>query len=74
MEIWTLGLFNDEVPNSTLCAVAEQLVNHYNIRGVDIAEIRRKLRPGFSRGRRSDEGCRVQNNILLEVLDEISND
>jgi hypothetical protein len=66
--------FNDEVSNSTLCATAEQLVNRYNIRGVDIAEIRRKLRPGFSKGRAPGEGCRVQNNILLQLLDEISND
>ncbi|KAH1371820.1 hypothetical protein KXV70_004735 [Aspergillus fumigatus] len=66
--------FNDEVSNSTLCATAEQLVNQYNIRGVDMAEIRRKLRPGFSKGRVPGEGCRVQNNVLLELLDEISND
>ncbi|KAF4175364.1 hypothetical protein CNMCM8927_000223 [Aspergillus lentulus] len=43
--------FNDEVSNSTLCATAEQLVNQYNIRGIDMDVIRRKLRPGFSKGR-----------------------
>jgi hypothetical protein len=66
--------FNDKVSNSTLCATAERLVNQYNVRGVDMAEIRKKLRPGFSKGRAPGEGCRVQNNILLELLDEISND
>jgi hypothetical protein len=66
--------FNDEVSNSTLCATAEQLVNQYNIRGVDVAEIRKRLCPGFSKGRAPGEGCRVQNSILLELLDEISND
>ncbi|KAL5337610.1 hypothetical protein BJX70DRAFT_227398 [Aspergillus crustosus] len=58
--------------NTTFCAIAEKLVDQYNSRGVDVSEIRRKLRDGFFRGS-SEEGCRVQNQILFQVLDEISN-
>ncbi|KAL4876005.1 hypothetical protein BJY04DRAFT_223491 [Aspergillus karnatakaensis] len=58
--------------NTTFCAIAERLVDQYNSRGVDVSEIRRKLREGFFRGT-SEEGCRVHNQILFQVLDEISN-
>ncbi|KAL4871514.1 hypothetical protein BDV12DRAFT_194277 [Aspergillus spectabilis] len=58
--------------NTTFCAFAEKLVDQHNSRGVDVSEIRRKLREGFFQGT-SEEGCRVQNQILFQVLDEISN-
>lgn len=64
---------NDDILNTTLCAIAEELVNQYNTRGVDVTEIQKRLRAGFSKGLAEGEGCRVQNNILFEVLDEISN-
>ncbi|KAL3462841.1 hypothetical protein BJX64DRAFT_137005 [Aspergillus heterothallicus] len=63
--------FSDRVLNTTLCGIAEQLVEQYNTRGVDITEIRQKLREGFFRSL-TEEGCRVQNQILFRVLDEIS--
>ncbi|KAL3478554.1 hypothetical protein BJX99DRAFT_256450 [Aspergillus californicus] len=63
---------NERVLNTTFCAIAEKLVDQYNSRGLDVSEIRRKLRQGFFRGS-SEEGCRVQNQILFQVLDEISN-
>ncbi|KAI9045734.1 bZIP transcription factor [Aspergillus affinis] len=64
---------NEDILNTTLCAIAEELINQYNTRGVDVVEIRRKLWSGFSKGLTTDEGCRVQNQILFQVLDEISN-
>ncbi|KAK1140351.1 hypothetical protein N8T08_010407 [Aspergillus melleus] len=64
---------NGDILNTTLCAIAEELINQYNTRGVDADEIRRKLWSGFSKGLTTDEGCRVQNQILFQVLDEISN-
>ncbi|PLB46808.1 hypothetical protein P170DRAFT_511485 [Aspergillus steynii IBT 23096] len=64
---------NEDILNTTLCALAEELINQYNTCGVDMAEIRRKLWSGFSKGLTTDEGCRVQNQILFQVLDEISN-
>jgi hypothetical protein len=62
---------SERVLNTTVCGIAEQLVEQYNTRGVDISEIRQKLREGFFRGL-AEEGCRVQNQILFQVLDEIS--
>ncbi|KAL5357938.1 hypothetical protein BJX96DRAFT_32766 [Aspergillus floccosus] len=64
---------NEDVLNTTLCAIAEELISQYNTRGVEMDEIRRKLWAGFSKGLTTEEGCRVQNHILFQVLDEISN-
>jgi hypothetical protein len=55
-----------------MCAIADELINQYNTRGADMDEIRRKLWSGFRAGN-SGDGCRVQNQILFQVLDEISN-
>ncbi|KAE8349448.1 hypothetical protein BDV28DRAFT_60795 [Aspergillus coremiiformis] len=63
-----------DILNTTLCAIAEELVKQYNRRGVDMAEIQKKLWSGFCNGVTTDEGCRVQNQILFQVLDEISGD
>ncbi|KAJ5654346.1 hypothetical protein N7490_001349 [Penicillium lividum] len=62
----------EDVLNTTLCAIAEDLIVQYNTRGTDIEELRQRLWSGFTKGRPGD-GCRVQNNILFQVLDEISN-
>lgn len=64
---------NKDVLNTTLCAIAEELINQYNTRGVDMTEIQKKLWDGFCKGGATGEGCRVQNHILFQVLDEISN-
>lgn len=64
---------NEDVLNTTLCAIAEELISQYNTRGVDMAEIQRKLWDGFCKSGATGEGCRVQNHILFQVLDEISN-
>ncbi|KAJ5713722.1 uncharacterized protein N7483_010903 [Penicillium malachiteum] len=63
---------DDNLLNTTLCSIADDLVRQYNARGTDIDEIRHRLWAGFRRGQ-SGDGCRVQNNILFQVLDEISN-
>ncbi|KAL4937226.1 hypothetical protein BDV06DRAFT_216050 [Aspergillus oleicola] len=63
---------SERVLNTTFCAIAEKLVDQYNTRGVDVSDIKKKLREGFFRSS-SEEGCRVQNQVLFQVLDEISN-
>ncbi|KAL4965844.1 bZIP transcription factor [Aspergillus stella-maris] len=63
---------SERVLNTTFCAIAEKLVDQYNTRGVDVSDIKRKLRQGFFRSS-TEEGCRVQNQVLFQVLDEISN-
>lgn len=63
---------DDDVLNTTLCAIAEDLISQYNTRGLDMDGIRRRLYSGFRYGQSTD-GCRVQNHLLFQVLDEISN-
>ncbi|KAL2001712.1 hypothetical protein VTN02DRAFT_1352 [Thermoascus thermophilus] len=63
---------NESALNTTLCAIAGELIRQYNTRGLDLTEIRQKLRAGFRRGMSTGEGCRVQNQVLFEVLNEIS--
>lgn len=58
--------------NTTLCSMAEELINQYNTASIDIEVIRQKLWAGFKAGTRVD-GCRVENQVLFQVLDEISN-
>lgn len=64
----------DDVLNTTLCSIAADLIRQYNTQGVDMALIRQKLRVGFRKGLGSGDGCRVQNQTLFEILDEISNE
>ncbi|KAJ5309743.1 uncharacterized protein N7443_002204 [Penicillium atrosanguineum] len=70
-EVWPT-MSNDDLMNTTMCAIADELINQYNTSGADIEEIRRRLWSGF-RSEKSGDGCRVQNQILFQVLDEISN-
>lgn len=65
---------NEDILNTTLCAIAEELISQYNTRGVDLGEIQKKLWAGFTKGCATGEDCRVQNHILFQVLDEISSD
>lgn len=64
---------DEDVLNSTLCAIAEEMINQYNTKGIDVDEIRRKIWSGFRAGA-NGTGCRVQNHILFQVLDDISSD
>jgi hypothetical protein len=64
---------DEDVLNSTLCAIAEEMINQYNTKGVDVDEIRRRIWSGFRAGA-NGTGCRVQNHVLFQVLDEISGD
>lgn len=63
---------DDDVLNTTLCAIAEDLISQYNTSGVDVDSIRRRICSGFRPGQSTD-GCRVPNHLLFQVLDEISN-
>ncbi|KAJ5551405.1 hypothetical protein N7461_006103 [Penicillium sp. DV-2018c] len=64
---------DEDVLNSTLCAIAEEMISQYNTKGVDVDEIRRRIWSGFRAGA-DGTGCRVQNHILFQVLDDISGD
>lgn len=57
---------------TTLCAVAGELIRQYNTLGVDLTDIKKRLWTGFRKEMAAGEGCRVQNQLLFEVLNEIS--
>lgn len=63
----------DDLLNSTLCGIADEMINRYNTKGVDVEEIRRRIWSGFRAGA-NGTGCRVQNSVLFQVLDEISHE
>ncbi|KAJ5960297.1 uncharacterized protein N7479_007447 [Penicillium vulpinum] len=64
---------DEDLLNSTLCAIAEEMISQYNTKGLDVDEIRRRIWSGFRAGV-NGTGCRVQNHILFQVLDDISSD
>lgn len=62
-----------DITNTTLHTKAEELISQYNIRDMDIDEIWRRLAPAIIVDR-EDNCCRVQNQALFQILDEISGD
>lgn len=58
--------------STTLCSMAYVLIAQQNFRGLDTSTLRNWLESGFRRGRSQNEGCRVQNLLLFNLLDFIS--
>lgn len=67
------GSSDEQALNTTLCVVADMLIAQYNTRGVDMDELRRRICLGLKQVTDLD-CCRVENNVLFQVLDDISND
>ncbi|GIK07234.1 hypothetical protein Aspvir_002892 [Aspergillus viridinutans] len=67
----TIRLPDPILQDTTLCAVAIQIVRHCNKKDLGMAELDIKLRPGYRNARSPLEGCRVTNWVLLMVLAEI---
>ncbi|KAL1962411.1 hypothetical protein VTN77DRAFT_9682 [Rasamsonia byssochlamydoides] len=65
------GSSNAVLKDTTLCVVALQLVIHCNKKKVDMLELNMKLRCGYRRAQTPQEGCRIDNRVLLAVLAEI---
>lgn len=57
---------------TTLCSLAFRLVAQCNKRGVDLQVIHIWMQHGFQLAMSSNEGCRVDNEVLLDVLTQIS--
>lgn len=57
---------------TTLCSVAFRLVARCNRRSMDLNMVYVQMQHGFHRGRTLIDGCRVDNQVLLAVLTEIS--
>lgn len=57
---------------TTLCSLAFRLVAQCNKRGVDLQVIHIWMQHGFQLAMASNEGCRVDNQVLLDILTQIS--
>jgi hypothetical protein len=58
--------------DAVLCSVARDLIYQFNIPPREMDAIRLKLATGFSRPSAPGGGCRVNNQLLFQVLNEIS--
>ncbi|GAD92998.1 predicted protein [Paecilomyces variotii No. 5] len=61
----------DEYQDTTLCAVALELVTNCNKKNLSILELDMRLRCGYRNARFQWDGCRVDNQVLFAVLAEI---
>ncbi|EAU38944.1 predicted protein [Aspergillus terreus NIH2624] len=62
----------DEYQDTTVCAVALELVMSCNTKNLSILELDMRLRCGYRSARFQWEGCRVDNQVLFAVLSEIT--
>jgi hypothetical protein len=58
--------------STTLCSQAYMLISQQNFRQIDAGTIRLWLWQGYRRAMKRGEGCRVENGVLLSVLNFIS--
>jgi hypothetical protein len=59
--------------NAVLCSVARDLLSQYtNIPAEEMDAVKVRLAHGFSRSTSPGGGCRVNNQLLFQVLNEIS--
>ncbi|EON61709.1 hypothetical protein W97_00925 [Coniosporium apollinis CBS 100218] len=58
--------------STTLCTQAYAMIEQQNFRGLDVHTIHQWLWAGFRKAKRTGEGCRVENGLLLALLDLVS--
>ncbi|PYI34526.1 hypothetical protein BP00DRAFT_55282 [Aspergillus indologenus CBS 114.80] len=61
----------DNEEDTTVCAVALELVMSCNTKNFSISELDLRLRAGYRSARFQWEGCRVDNQVLFAVLAEV---
>lgn len=57
--------------DTSLCSVANDILNRFGVNGREMDEIKARLSAGFCRPAMPGQGCRVSNQLLLEVLNSI---
>ena len=62
----------DKYEDTTVCAVALELVMSCNTKSLSILDLDMRLQSGYRRARFQWEGCRVDNQVLFAVLAEIT--
>ncbi|PGG96323.1 hypothetical protein GX51_07887 [Blastomyces parvus] len=64
--------FSPADESTTPCTQAFVFISQQNFKGVDASVIERWLSRGFRKATDPTEGCRVENNLLFQLLDFIS--
>jgi hypothetical protein len=68
----TNGPLLERDPDAVLCSVARDLIYQFNIPPREMDAIRLRLATGFSRPSTPGGGCRVNSQLLFQVLNDIS--
>lgn len=58
--------------STTICREAFVIIEQQNYKGMDAADIKQWLEPGFFGCSSEGEGCRVDNSLLFQLLDFMS--
>ena len=58
--------------NTVFCSSAKEMIDQYNIDGETFEQIKTRLAAGFTPPAHPGECCRVNNQLLFEVLNDIS--
>lgn len=58
--------------NTMLCSLAKEMIDQYNIKEEDLEQIKTRLAAGFAPPASPGESCRVNNQLLFDVLNDIS--
>ena len=58
--------------DSVQCSIAKTLLDEYNVPDLEMEVIKLRLSTGFSKPSSEGKGCRVNNQILFSVLNELS--
>lgn len=58
--------------NTVLCSVAKQMMDQYHIPPLELEQVKAKLSQGFCQPSYPGSGCSVDNQILFQVLNELS--
>ncbi len=58
--------------NTVLCSLAKEMIDQYNIDGEDLEHIKNRLAAGFAPPAAPGESCRVNNQLLFQILNDVS--
>ena len=66
------GPLQTSTENTVLCSLAIRMIEQYNIDDHDLEEVKRRLAAGFAPPAAPGASCRVNNQLLFDVLNDIS--
>ena len=64
--------YEDPSENTILCTEAKNILEHYHVNPTDMEWIKNRLAGGISKPLVAGQSCRVNSQLLLQVLNEIS--